>query len=262
MMRKPFITAVLAAALVAAAAAPAPAYAQPAGTQSAGMGKYDAQIQQDLQKAFNKDKFKDVEYSDEDSTVTLSGTVKTLADKYDADRRAHHVGHVAGVINNIQVADAGISDQKLQEKLADKLRYDRIGYGVVFNSFTLGVKDGVATLGGSARTDMDHDSAVDIIENTPGVKDLVDNVNVLPTSVMDDDLRIRVARAIYGDPTLSQFANVPYAPIRILVDHGHVTLEGVVDTAVEKQIAGMRASSVPNVFSVKNDLYVANQQTK
>ena len=86
---------------------------------------------------------------------------------------------------------------------------------------------------------------------------VVDNINVLPTSPMDDDIRLSVARAIYGNSTLSKYAIDPQKPIRIVVDNGHVTLYGVVDNQMDKQIAEMQAKSVPNVFSVDNKLMVA-----
>ena len=73
-------------------------------------------------------------------------------------------------------------------------------------------------------------------------KDVVDNIEVLPTSIMDDDLRIRVARAIYGNSALSRYAMDPQKPIRIVVDNGHVSLYGVVDSAMDKQIAEVQAN--------------------
>src|SRR5205814_6401319 len=104
-------------------------------------------------------------------------------------------------------------------------------------------------------------SALSIVETTPGVKDVVDNINVLPTSPMDDDIRLRVAQAIYGNSTLSRYAQDPQKPIRIIVDNGHVTLYGVVDSQMDKQLAEPQAKSVPNVFSVEDKLVVAGQNT-
>ena len=86
---------------------------------------------------------------------------------------------------------------------------------------------------------------------------MVDNINVLPTSTFDDDIRLRVARAIYGNSTLSKYALDPQKPIRIVVDNGRVTLYGVVDNAMDKQIAEQQAKSVPNVLSVDDKLMVA-----
>jgi osmotically-inducible protein OsmY len=148
----------------------------------------------------------------------------------------------------------------LREKLADKLRYDRAGFGIAFNAITLDVKDGVVTLGGNVRDYPARDSAVAIAETTPGVKDIMDNIEVAPTSTFDDDLRMKLYRAIYGQASLRRYELDPQKPIRIVVENGKVTLYGVVDNAMDKQIAGVQARGVPGVFSVDNKLVVASQK--
>jgi hypothetical protein len=82
---------------------------------------------------------------------------------------------------------------------------------------------------------------------------------VAPTSIFDDDIRVRTLRALYRDPVLGRYATDPAAPIRILVDNGHVTLYGTVDNPMDKQIAGVRANSVFGVFSVQNNLSVGRE---
>jgi len=110
------------------------------------------------------------------------------------------------VRNLIAVTGKPIPDAELGEKLADKLRYDRVDQGVVFNNFNLAVNNGIVTISGQARTPTDAASALAIVENTPGVKGVIDDIKVLPTSQMDDETRIRVARAVYGDPSLQKYA--------------------------------------------------------
>ena len=100
----------------------------------------------------------------------------------------------------------------------------------------------------------------DVVETTPGVRGVIDNIQVQPTSQFDDELRIRLAQAIYGHPALQKYAMVPNAPIRIVVNNGHVTLSGVVDSQMDKQIAETQAKSVPGVFSVDDQLIVAGKQ--
>jgi len=82
---------------------------------------------------------------------------------------------------------------------------------------------------------------------------------VAPTSGFDDDIRVRVTRAIYGDSVLGRYATDPAAPIRIVVENGKVSLYGTVDSAMDKQIAGMRANQVFGVFSVQNNLAIAGR---
>lgn len=224
----------------------------------AGQGRYDQQIQQDATKTLqSKDKWKGITPSTEDAIVTLQGNAKLLIDKLDAAKKLNKLDHVQGVRNHVEV-EGNVSDQQLQEQLSDKLRYDRVGMGNTFNAFGLKVQNGVVTLEGDVRDYPARDSALAIVETTRGVKDVVDNVNVLPTSPMDDDIRIRVARAIYGNSSLSRYATDPQRPIRIVVDNGHVTLYGVVDTQGDKTLAEMQARSVPNVFSVDDKLMVAS----
>src|SRR5580693_4726831 len=97
------------------------------------------------------------------------------------------------------------------------------------------------------------------LEDTPGVRDVRDEINVLPLSEFDDELRVRTAMATYRDPALQKYSLDPQAPIRIVVENGNVRLYGVVDSAMDKQIAEMRAREVFGVFSVENHLLVANQ---
>jgi hyperosmotically inducible periplasmic protein len=224
-----------------------------------GSGRYDQQIQQEVTKAMqSKDKWKNVTATVDDAIVTLNGSVKLLMDKLDAGKKVDKLDHVNGVRNHIQVS-SDVPDTQLQGKLSDKLRYDRIGYGATFNNLNLKIQNGVVTVGGDVIDYPSRDSALALIETTPGVKDVIDNINVLPVSPMDDELRIRVARAIYGNSTLSRYALDPQSPIRIVVKNGHVTLYGVVDSKLDKQVAETQAKSVPGVFSVDDKLVVANQ---
>jgi osmotically-inducible protein OsmY len=100
----------------------------------------------------------------------------------------------------------------------------------------------------------DAEAAVKSIE---GVGSVVNNIEVLPVSTMDDQLRRAVFRAVYSEPGLSRYAEQAVPSIHIIVKNGNVTLEGVVDSEMDKNLANLRASQVPNVFSVKNNLVVA-----
>ncbi len=224
-------------------------------------GAYDQQILQDVNKYLQgNDKLKNVKASVEDGIVTLTGSVDLLRYKMDAAEKLRHKDHVAGVRDQVQVAGNSVPDQQLRDKLADKLRYDRIDRGIVFNNLAVGVDNGVATVQGNVRTDADKTSALDAVENTPGVKGLVDKIDVAPASNFDDDLRVAIARKIYG--SMPMYANDPQAPIRIVVENGKVGLYGVVNSQVDKQKAFMEASSTPGVFSVDNHLMVAGQQAQ
>jgi hyperosmotically inducible protein len=227
-------------------------------TAMAATGRYDQQIQQTVSKKFHEAKqLANVGSSVEDGIVTLSGTVSLYQDKLDAAKKVKKIANVNGVRNNIAVAGETVPDSQLQQKLAKKLAYDRVGYyDNAFNYVALSVKDGVVSVNGATYNDMGRDSALAIIARMPGVKDVVSEVKVLPTSIFDDDLRVRTAQAIYGDSELGRYSTDPAEPIRIVVDNGHVTLYGTVQSTMDKNIAGMRAGEVPGAFSVENKLAV------
>lgn len=218
----------------------------------------DAQIQADVTKALDNKRFKDVTSTVQNGIVTLHGTVNVYSDKEDADKRAHRPRNVKGVQNLVEVGGPPVEDATLLNKLSEKLAYDRVGYGTTaFNALTIGVQNGVVTLGGTAYGPVDRDSAVSLVSNYPGVKDVVDNINVAPVSPMDDRIRLAEARAIYGAPQLNKYALDPAKPIRITVINGNVTLSGVVDSQSDKDVANIQANSVSGVFKVVNNLQVA-----
>lgn len=218
--------------------------------------------QRNAEARLNKSQFGNVRVSVSNGIATLTGSVKLYEYKADAAKRALHASGVQAVRNLIQVAGPNVADKRLQHKLIEEITYDRVGYGVAFNAISVAVNDGVVTLGGHARTYVDRDSAFDRVSTTPGVKDVVNHVQVDPVSLMDDQIRIEVARAIYGYPVLDKYAIDPAKPIRISVQNGHVALYGVVDSQADRNIAFIRANGVPGVFGVKNYLQVANQPTE
>ncbi len=218
----------------------------------------DSAVQADVTKALDNKKFADVKASVSGGIVTLTGTVQIYSAKEDADKKAHHRKNVKGVQNMITVAGPTVEDATLRDKIGEKLAYDRVGYGTTaFNALTIGVQNGVVTLGGVAYGPTDKDSALSLVENYPGVKDVVDNIEVAPPSPMDDRIRIAEARAIYGYPSLNKYSIDPAKPIRITVVSGNVTLSGVVDSQSDKDTANIRANGVPGVFKVTNNLQVA-----
>lgn len=226
-----------------------------ADTSSAA--RYDSQLQNAVaQKLDSKSQFHNVNATVEDGIVTLTGTVDLYQRKLDAAKLARKIGHVQGVRNLITVAGPNVPDAQLEQKLATKLSYVRVGYDNTFDYFALGVKDGVVTVEGQDRTGVGRDEALADIANMPGVKDVVENISVAPVSNFDDGIRIRAMQAIYRDPVLSKYAMDPAHPIRIIVANGHVTLYGAVDSAMDKNVAGIRAGQVFGAFSVDNKLVV------
>jgi len=225
--------------------------------QTPAAARYDNPIQNAVtQKLESKSQFAGVKATVEDGIVTLTGTVDLYQRKLDAAKLARKTANVSGVRNLVTVAGPNVADAQLEEKLASKLRYVRVGYDNTFDYFALGVKDGVVTVEGQDRTGVGRDEAFADIANMPGVKDVVDNVSIEPVSIFDDGLRLRALRAIYRDSVLSKYATDPARPIRIIVANGHVTLYGSVDSVMDKEVAGIRANQLPGAFSVDNKLVV------
>jgi osmotically-inducible protein OsmY len=212
-----------------------------------------------VQKALGSSRFKGVQASVQNGVATLTGTVDLVATKINADQKVHHVKGVTAVRNDVEVAGAEISDQQLQQKLQKAITYDLWGnVPIQFQAITVQVQNGVATVGGHAAGPVAAADAIAVVANTKGVKDVMDNIQVDPLSDFDDRIRAQEFRAIYGYPLLNQFAIDPEKPIRIQVANGHVTLYGTVDNQSQKNAAGIQANTVPGVFSVTNQLQVAN----
>jgi len=226
--------------------------------ETSSASRYDAQVRNAVtQKLASKSQYENVTATVEDGVVTLTGTVNLYQQKLDAAKLARKAPKSQGVRNLITVAGPNVPDAQLEDKLARKLTYVRAGYDNTFDYFALGVKDGVVTVEGQDRTGVGRSEAFADIANMPGVKDVIDNVSIAPTSPFDDGIRLRVLRAVYGDPVLSKYAIDPARPIRIIVSNGHVTLYGEVNSAMDKNVAGIRASGVFGAFTVENKLQVA-----
>ncbi len=127
----------------------------------------------------------------------------------------------------------------------------------VFDNLSYRVDGSCVTLEGQVIRPTLKTDAERVVKNIDGV-DRVDNkIEVLPLSSFDDRLRRSLFRAIYGYPSLNRYALPVIKPIRIIVKNGHVTLEGVVDNQADKNVANIRANGVHGVFSVTNNLRVA-----
>ena len=145
---------------------------------------------------------------------------------------------------------------KFGSTIAGEVRHQlvTIPYLSVFDNLEYSVNGSVVTLTGQVRLDAVKRDAENGVKSIPGVTHVVSNIEVLPASPMDDQIRRAVYRAIYGYGPLQRYAEGVLQPIRIVVKQGHVTLEGVVANEADRNLAYMRANGVPNVFSVTNHL--------
>jgi hyperosmotically inducible periplasmic protein len=145
-----------------------------------------------------------------------------------------------------------------QERIQKEVRHEllMLPYFGVFDNISYKV-DGynVALFGQVVRPTLKSD-AENVVKRIEGVEHVDNQIEVLPPSPMDDRIRRRLFRAIYGYGPLEKYALGVQKPIRIIVKNGHVNLEGVVDNEGDKNLAGLRANGVSGTFSVTNNLQV------
>jgi len=126
----------------------------------------------------------------------------------------------------------------------------------VFDNIEYSVNGYNVTLKGQVTNPTLKHDAGNVVKQIEGVESVDNQIEVLPVSTMDDGLRLRLFRAIYGFAPLEKYAMPVIKPIRIIVKNGQVTLEGVVDNQADKDMAALRANGVSGVFSVTNNLVV------
>jgi hyperosmotically inducible periplasmic protein len=163
-----------------------------------------------------------------------------------------------GIAQDAQDQTRGQPSAHEQERIVKSVRHEllMLPYLGVFDNISYKVDGYNVTLFGQVVRPTLKSDAGNAVKHIEGVEKVDNQIEVLPVSPMDDGLRRRLYRVIYGYPAFMKYAMVPQKPIRIIVKNGHVTLEGVVDSDGDKNLAGIRANGVPNVFSVDNNLQV------
>jgi hyperosmotically inducible periplasmic protein len=149
-----------------------------------------------------------------------------------------------------------------QDRITREVRHEllMLPYFGVFDYIAFKVEGDTVTLLGSVVRPVLKSDAENVVKRIEGVSRVNNQIEVLPPSSMDDQIRLRLFRAIYGDPGLEKYALGVQKPIRIIVKNGHVTLEGIVDNQADKDLANIRAKSVPGTFSVDNNLQVGESK--
>jgi hyperosmotically inducible protein len=151
---------------------------------------------------------------------------------------------------------------KSLERITREVRHEllMLPWFGVFDNIAFKVDGGTITLLGQVVRPSLKSDAENSIKHIEGVEKVDNQIEVLPPSPMDDQLRLVLYRAIYGYPALEKYALGVQKPIRIIVKNGHVALEGVVDSDADKNLAGLRANGVPGIFSVANNLRVESSK--
>ena len=147
---------------------------------------------------------------------------------------------------------------RAEERIKNEVRHQilMLPYYNVFDIITFKVEGYNVTLMGAVTRPTVKSSAENVVKRIEGVQNVENKIEVLPLSNMDDQLRLRLFRAIYGYGPLQHYDLSVQKPFHIIVKNGNVTLEGVVDNETDKNLVNIRAHGVPGIFSVKNNLRV------
>jgi hyperosmotically inducible protein len=148
-----------------------------------------------------------------------------------------------------------------QDRISREVRHELVmlPYYGVFDNLAYSVNGAGVTLYGQVTNPTLKTDAGNVVKKIEGVTKVDNRIEVLPLSPMDDQVRRAEYRAIYSEPALNRYAMQAVPPIHIIVENGKVTLVGVVDNAADKNLAEVRANTVPDVFSVANNLQVVGK---
>lgn len=186
-----------------------------------------------------------------DGVVTLSGTVPSAWIKEETIDRARRADDVANVVSELSVMKAE-SDDALATEVANKIR--RYVFYTVYDDIEGTVRGGVVTLTGVVTAPYKANEVANLAARVHGVQDVHNEIRSLPASTFDDQLRVTIASRIYRDPLFWNYGIQPNPPIHVVVEHGHVTLTGVVNSEVERRKAESIARTTFGSFSVENKL--------
>jgi len=158
-------------------------------------------------------------------------------------------------------AIAGPRDEARVQPQSEKVRKQLVTlpYYGVFDNLAFKIDGGVVTLYGQVTRPTTSKDAQRRVAKLPGVSSVVNNIQVLPLSSFDDQIRVRTYRAVFGRGSLYRYALGTNPSIHIVVNRGNVTLEGIVSNRADSQMAYIMANGVPGVFSVTNNLRVQRE---
>ncbi len=185
----------------------------------------------------------------------LAGMALLIANLALADQKQHH-------------SDVFTQGPPDESQLARQVRHNllMLPYYSIFDDLYFQLNGGVVTLEGACPPDPPWDIKSDAegaVKRIPGVTQVINNIKVLPLSNMDWQIRRAEERAIYGDQEIgTKYGYQAIPSIHIIVDNGHVTLDGVVDDQFDDTLVRTRANAVPNVFSVTDNLVILNRKKK
>ena len=152
------------------------------------------------------------------------------------------------------------ADQRMQNRVSREVYHELVMLPqlTIFDNLSFKLDGSTVILMGDVRNAVLKDEAQQAVKKIEGVEHVNNQIQILPPSPNDDRIRRAVARSLFNDDRLFKYSMGSVPPIHIIVNGGHVTLEGVVDNQADKNEAGIRANSVPGIFSVQNNLRVGS----
>ena len=151
-----------------------------------------------------------------------------------------------------QESRASASDRLIADRIGEQVR--RYVFYTIFDDVQGRVENGLVTLTGKVTAPYKAKEIAAFVKRISGVREVDNKIETLPVSSFDDELRVQIASNIYRDPMFLNYAIQVNPPIHVIVDHGHVTLTGVVNSEVERRVAEMKARDAFGSFSVENKL--------
>ena len=193
---------------------------------------------------------------DEEGRVLLSGELRLLWDKERAIRRAVETADGHAIVSELTVA-AGESDEVLGEAVARAVR--NYEYYTVFDYINGSIEDGVVTLVGKVTPFPDKfNDLAELISKVRGVQELRNQIEVLPPSRGDEEMRVRLGRTIFSHPSFQRFASMTNPPFHVVVHNSVVTLIGYVQTQAEMIEIQQIVSQIPGILRIENQLETVN----
>jgi osmotically-inducible protein OsmY len=188
--------------------------------------------------------------------VTLIGEVPSVWAREEAAARALEVGGVRSVVDEMTIAFVD-DDALIGARVAEQVR--RYARFTIFDHADIGVNRGVVTLFGQVTESVKATELARRASRVPGVREVRSRIETLPASTGDDALRAELAERIYRHPFLERYGRLRQPSIHIIVERGHVTLTGAVDSPGDKQTAGSIVNGTFGVLSVRNNLFVTTR---
>lgn len=149
-----------------------------------------------------------------------------------------------------------ISDAVIEQEVKRKIL--RLPYYEIFDHISFRVDNGTVTLFGKVLNGTNKGSAEAVAKRVRGVERVINKIEILPPGRFDDSIRRRLVRSIAGTANLYRYIIPVNPPVRLIVDRGHITLEGYVSNRTDANLIEIAARSVPGVFSVTNNLRIGS----